>query len=278
MPERPVVGRVLSREREESAKEYAGHSRMKVGVFGLSSGAGVTFLALNLARKIANERVLTPAVVELSEGNEGIYGWNYDVIGMDRRFSLREYFSFYGSVAKGESIRNKANMDEGVNYALRLPAEPQISLDQAQLSRLVNNVAGEVILCDFSARLSFGETDEVARNLGMKRLLSDMDVILAVVDPMPSKLMGGYKRLELLKTFACAGKNIVYVINKDNRGVNDRELTGFLKAKRLLRLPLASVAEQYEAEYNCRVSGCLPDTRKMLDAKLARIVESIDLF
>jgi hypothetical protein len=252
MNTRPVLDRLLLRENDENPTGFAYAEKVRVGIVGLSAGSGVSMLAFSMVRYIANTKKLMPALLELSDGDEGISGWNYDVIGVDRRFAGREYISPYGRVADGRGAVGALNMDEGVNLALRVPSELEISLDSQQMTSLIGNAAGDVVVCDFSARLGFGLADEDARLAYLKRLLRDMNLILFVIDPAPSKLIGGHKRLSMIKELEAASHNVLYVINKFGKGVNKRELYNYLKPGRKTEIEFIDPDVLYEAEYTCK--------------------------
>ena len=62
--------RFLSRESED-VEEYKGIEKLKIGILGISSGVGTSFLTTSMGRYFANTRKYNPAVVEL--GNHSIF-------------------------------------------------------------------------------------------------------------------------------------------------------------------------------------------------------------
>ncbi|MDR3296176.1 MAG: hypothetical protein LBT26_10190 [Clostridiales Family XIII bacterium] len=249
---RPALERLLSREKDSNPAGRAGKDKIKIGVVGLSAAAGVSFLAFSLARHIANMKKQMPALLEIGDGNENLSGWNYDAIGIDKRFSGRDYVSFYKNAAECRSINKLANMDEGINFALRVPSEAGIAPDLQQMTSLINNVSGDVIVCDVSARLSFGEAEEERQLACLKRLLQEMTLVLFVVNPLPAKLLGGHKRLAMIKEMETAAQDVLYVVNMYGRGVNKKELYDYLKPRERVTIGLAPADELYEAEFNCK--------------------------
>jgi hypothetical protein len=256
------------REDDENPVGLGARERTRIGVVGLSAGAGVSLLTFSMARYIANLKERTPTVLELSEGDEGPYGWNYDAIGADRRFADREYISHYRRMTECRGVGGIANMDEGINWALRLPSERALALDLQQMTALIGNVAGDVILCDFSARLGLGAADEDARADCLKRLLQDMTLIVLAVDPAPSKLIGGHRLLSVIKELEAASHKVLYVINKFGRGVNKRELYDYLKPRQKAVIGLIDPDELYEAEYNCKNPYGMPAVKRAATAAI----------
>jgi hypothetical protein len=263
---RPIFNRALQRESDENPVGFALRERTRIGVVGLSAGAGVSLLVFSMAGCIAGMKKLTPTVLELSDGDEGPCGWNYDAIGAERRFADREYVSCYRRMSEGRGVGGVANADEGISWILRVPSELAFALDPQQMTSLVGNAAGDVILCDFSARLGFGFADEEKRLDCLKKLLREMSLIVLAVDPTPSKLIGGHKRLSAIKELEAASHNVLYVINKFGRGVNKRELYDYLKPRRKAVIGHIDPDELLEAEYNCKNPYRMPAVKQAVAA------------
>lgn len=249
--------RVLSRE-ASLAEQYAAMDKLKVGVTGISSGAGASFLAGCLARFLANTGKHSPAVIELGRGSL------FDSYGMDRRFAGRPYVRFFRELAENRSIRGMRNMDEGINWILRSPEESEVSLSFEQKLRLVGYAAGDVILCDLSGG---ADPDQ--------KLLRSMDQIIAVIDPLPSGMLKGYQTLCCLKALETAGCSVIYVINKMNGGVNRRQMHDFLKIKNPVLIPLVNPEHVYTAEYNCKSPYSIKEVKAALQGPLGEITSAL---
>jgi len=251
------LDRNLSREASLTEK-YAAVDKLKIGVIGISTGAGAGFLTGCLARYLANTRKHSPAVVELGKGTL------FDSFGMDKRFAGRSYYRFYEALRENKSIRGMWNMDEGINWILKSPEEGKISLSFEQKLRLVSHARGDVILCDVSGE---AEPDY--------QLLQSMDQIIAVIDPMPSKMLEGYHTLCNLKVLEIEGGDMMYVINKMNKGVNRRQMLEFLKIRKPVFLPLVSPESIYTAEYNCKIPYTLNEVKNALQNPLGEIASAL---
>lgn len=249
--------RILSREAPliENHDEY---DQWKVGVTGISKSAGTSFLTGCLARYLANTGRHSPAVVELGKGSL------YDSFGMDKRFAGRAWNYFYSALQEKKIIRGWRNMDEGINWVIRTPEEEKINLSFEQKLRLISHTRGDVILCDVPA-----ETDQDCQ------LLLCMDRIIAVIDPMPSKMLEGYNTLSRLKALETDKREIIFVINKMNRGVNRRQLLDFLSIKKPLFLPLISPELIYTAEYNCRIPYAIGEVKTALRAPFGELTTAM---
>lgn len=230
--------------------------RMKIGIVGLGPGAGTGFLATSLAKAMTEEADYYPAVLELG------YGGLFDCLGMDKRFSDRQFFSFHKAVSQDKSIRGRSNDLDGVNWVLVPTGESSQPVDLIRKLRLINNVKGNVVLC----RLSGLPEEE------LWRVLWEMDRVLVVIDPLPSRMLAAY---EFLCALRISELPIIYVVNKWNRGINRRELLNYLKLRKLIFMPLVDPEAVYGAEYTCRAVYDMPVAKKQLKALLKALISEI---
>lgn len=236
---------------------YAANDRMRVGVIGTGSGAGTGFVIASLARHLYEHAGLKPSVLELGKG--GLY----DSLGMDKHFAGRTFFSFHKAASENRSIRGRRNDYLGVNWMLANASSGGLPfLDIFQKLRLVNHAAGDIILCRLSG---VGETY-------IWPLLKEMDKILIIIDPLPSKMLEGYQFLCKLRV-----KNLplIYVVNRYNDGVNRREMVNFLSLCKLIYLPALPAKEIYKAEYLCRCAFDMPLAAKALDKPLKDLTAAL---
>lgn len=257
------MDRSLSREKEPM-EDYDYIEKFKIGIIAISRGGGVSFLGLCMARALANTKSCRPTVVEL--GNRSLY----DSMGMDKRFAGREFFPFYVSLSEGRPIKGRSNMDEGINWVIGSPEENHIHLNIPEKLMLTSSAKGNVVLCDFSS--NWNTEEDKNSNL---RLLQDMDHILVVIDPLPSKMLGGYDFLQEIKSLEAEERPVTYIINKFNNGVNKKEMLGFLKIKKPIFIPFISAEEIYKAEYNCKNPYSIMEVKKQLQDSLREIFERV---
>lgn len=232
--------------------------RYKIGVVGLSPGAGAGFISVFLARALAETGVYQPVVLET-----GGYGL-YDILGMDKHFAGREYFRFFDAVRNDKSIRGKSNELYGVNWILRSPEESDTKMDLLELIRMMNHASGDMIICKISC----------IRGEELWKLLADMDKVLVVIDPLPSKMLAGHK---LLCKFRTAGLPVIYSVNKMNGGVSRRELLGYLKQKKLIYFPMLDQETVYGAEYSCRPAYDMPFVKSALKRPIDDLLRELSV-
>ena len=234
--------RVFIREAQDE-KLFCVIEKQKIGVAGMSSGAGVTLAATSLAKILSciEERKVT--LLEVCDCFNEKRTLIYDSIGFDKRFKAREFVRFYSEIKHGGSIRGKSNLDERINWGLITPEDIRDELEATpiELIRLINNISGDLIICDISG----------CRNT--VDYLLDMDLVIFVIDPMPSFMLAGYPFMREVKRLEYNGKKVIWLINKFNSGINKRELQNFLKLKEYFKIPLITGDSFYSAEYNCKI-------------------------
>ncbi|WP_027398785.1 ATP-binding protein [Anaerovorax odorimutans] len=257
------INRNLSRE-QEPIEEYIYREKLKVGIVGSSTSAGASFITVCMARALANTKKYNPVVVEIN--NSSIY----DSIGMDKRFAGRKFYPFFNTLSKGEPIKGKINMDEGINWAVRSPEERSVSLDLYEKLMLINNTAGNIILCNFSVASNYKDKEDIIR------LLRDMDHILVVIDPLPSKMLVSYDFFKKIKALKSEERFVTYLINKNNNGVIKREMLGFLKIKKPIYIPYINSEYIYKAEYNCKNPYSIAEVKNQLESSMREIFHRLN--
>ena len=246
--------------------------KLKIGVCGLSENAGATFVAVYLARMLGEIPGLRPALVELEDSKV------YDALALIKYFDEREYFYFFEAVQKGETIRGKKNLLYGVNWACQNPHDSKASLSPAQQISLVNNISANIVVSILPPAPTIPVTSIINRAYEKSSSdhvtcpFKDMELVLIVMDPLPSRLMAGYG---FLCNLLLSNKPAIFLINKMNRGVSERELYNFLRMTDLYFLPLLEAEYIYGAEFSGRQVYDFPQARALLDPCFKNIVKEI---
>ena len=249
--------------REKLNKDTDFFQRIKIGVVPACQGAGATFVSTSIAKLLSETDRFKVSYVEVAKEKEAGNKMIYDSLGMDKKFVGRRFTDFYSRALEGEPSRGLTNIDEGVNWILQTPGKKSKKLGSLENLKIINNAPGDVIVCDFSLHME------------MMELLTDMDVLIVVIDPMPSALIGGFEMLSLCKSLEEKGKKVCWIVNKYNDGVNKREMLKYIKIRELFYLPLIPTEELYMAEYNCMLPVSARRVRSHLEAPINKIIESI---
>ncbi|MDR1495677.1 MAG: hypothetical protein LBS67_01990 [Clostridiales Family XIII bacterium] len=199
------------------------------------------------------------AVVGIDDDELRLGGSDYDRVGIDMRFSGREYLSPYARLAAGASVRGIHNVDGGVNWLLRAPGESCAGFTATDYVRLSSGATEDTVIIDVKG--GFGGDRRISE---LPKLLNDCDRVFAVVDPLPSALMADTEKLELFKSLELGGADILYVINRMNPGVDVREMRSFIKVRRAVEIPFFPPEHIYAAEYNCCTLYAMPKATSLL--------------
>ena len=238
--------------------------KQKIGVMGMSRCAGATLVATSLARMLSSVESRKVTFLEICDLFEGKDALLYDAIGIEKRFRTREFTGFYSDVKHGESIRGKSNSDEGINWGLITPEDVKEAQNPSpiEIVRLINNIHGDLIICDISSCKNSVD------------YLLDMDVVIFVIDPLPSHMIAGYPLLREVKRLEYKGKKTVWLINKFNSGVNKRDYLNFLKLKKFYKIPSIPAENFYSAEFNCKIPYEVRDIQDGVKAVLEKIIKN----
>jgi len=262
--------RSVLREKTVNNDDY--FERIKIGILPLCRGAGATLIATSMAKLLSENNKFKISFVEIIEEKSIGNKFTFDSLGMDKRFAGRNFTDLFQLTKQGANIRGITNIDEGINWILHKPkdiksveikSESENKIGSIENMRVINNAPGDIIVCDFEIHRECIE------------LLKDMDILIVVIDPIPSSLIAGYETLSYCKVLEQKGKKIFWIINKDNKGVNKRELYKFIKLKELYYIPFINTEELYSAEYNCQLPISNREARSRLQIDLKKIIKSI---
>lgn len=224
----------------EQTKKYNALEKVKVCVAGLGEGVGTTFIASNIAYYLS-ENHKSSAFVEIGDPRSK-KALLYDSVAMEQRFKNRNFVDFYKAIRDGEKIRGRCNIEEGINWAIITPedCEEKICLKEEEKWKLINNVSGEYVIVDIGSEV-----------LSMEELF-EFDIIVAVLEPMPSKMLGAAKSFQQIKKMELRNLPIIWVVNKYNEGVIKKEVVNYLKAKGIEYINMMSPNPFFRDEYNCK--------------------------
>lgn len=275
--------------------------KIKVGIVGCGRGSGATFVATSLSYFASKIKKREAAFVQL-DGRQAVNTLDriykktdvYDALGMDKRFSGREFIDFFERISKEKSIKGFKNTDDRVNWIIEIPSDiaslnnglrmgkslnsavcTEGLLSDIDYLRLINNVSGDFIVCDFGDE---GRMDKCG-------LYRDMDELICVIDPMPSKLLDARELISYVKQLSTRGHKVSFLINKVNPGVNRRELRDFLKGEQVLfpsgsrrnyyEIPLIDERLFYSCQYNCDIPANNKDIRRETENTFLEILENM---
>jgi len=228
---------------DETNRKQKHRAQLNIGVTGLGRSVGATFVGTALAffcrdqgKDVSFCQCLTPSKsVRLL----------YDEASMEQRFLRRNFCDVYERIRKGEPVNGvkekggRINVEERISWILPTNGN-QEDLTESQQARLLTIPRGEVCIFDFEADYQWNS------------LLMDLDVIIAVVDPLPSRLIHDKERFRFLKKLELAGCPVIWLVNRVNDGANMRQVRAYLKTNQIVTVPAFSPVSIYQCEYSCR--------------------------
>lgn len=246
-------------------------AKIKIGVVGMSQGAGATFVASRIAYTLAQEcdgvcfvEAADGAAAGSERGTLAIHS-----LSMSRVFKEERFADYFGNWKQGLGVGIRTNMFENVNWVLRSPYGASSSRRTAQglvpsrPERPGPPPTSPVNLLPGLARIPYEKIPGryMIVDTPPMETLQEMDLVVCVTDPLPSKLIAGENiirsirenRIRTGRGFAPA-MNIptpcLWVLNKDNSRVNHRQLEKFMKIKFDFAIPMLDPEEFYRAEYS----------------------------
>lgn len=217
----------------------------RIAVTGTGECVGATFVAAGLCMFFA-ENGLKVSYTEV--GNPGkMRRLIYESAALDKRIGPERVKSVYRAVKEKSPVNGAgdlhraANVSGGISWRVITPedAAENMALDEGEAARLIATADGMIQVFDVAADEAFDGC------------LLDMDAVIAVADPMPSKLMRQQDRIRMLKRLEAAGNRVIWLINRMNDGVSRRQIQGFLREEQVLYMEEMPAETVYTAEFRC---------------------------
>ncbi len=240
-------------------------AKIKIGVVGISSGAGATFIASRIAYELGR-RAEGVCYVEAAK-SQRLAAHSLSLAKVFRKTSFADYF---GNWEQGLSAGSRTNIFENVNWVLRNPYNPYDPYDGTAETR-----HGFISKIDApTSEISTLGVSKTAERIPYERIpgrymvvdapaldtLAEMDLVVCVAEPLPSALISAEETLRGLRENRIRTKRgfspamnhptpCLWVLNKDNPRVSHRELERFMKLKFDFVVPMMDPKEFYRAEY-----------------------------
>ena len=229
-------------------------AKIKIGVVGVSPGAGATFVASRIAYELARQADGVCSV-EASQSPR----LSSHSLSLSRIFKEQRFADYFGNWEQGLSAGCRTNLFENVNWVLRNPYEPNLPNAQVSLGGPIRLSApgapcGGIPYERIPGRYMVIDMPPLAS-------LSSMDLVVCVIDPLPSSLLAAEETIRSIRENRIKTKRgfapdmnhptpCLWVLNKDNPKVSHRELERFMKIKFDFAVPMMNPEEFYRAEYN----------------------------
>lgn len=227
----------------------ADRHKLVIGVAGIGRGAGATFIAMGLALKMAE---MTAGVTFLEgKAHQEESRSPYRILASDRGFKEKHFIDFFKEEGGRPGLRT--NLYNKVNWVVRGLAAPEAP-GAAQAAPDCRLLPGSCIIIDNPVSYE------------------DLDLIVCVADPLPSRIMAGLETFRRIREQAIVP--VIWLLNKNCPPVSRRQVETFLKTRFTHVMPLIPAEVFYRAEYDCNLpyAGSLPEDA---DAVFKRLAEEI---
>ena len=194
-----------------------------IGVTGIGGGAGATFIAMGLALKMA-EMTAGVTFLEGQPHREESPG-PYRTLAVDRAFKERRFTDFF--LGEGDRPGLRTNLYHKVNWVVRNPKKNNNKTGISDIRLL----PGSHIIIDNPADCE------------------DVDLVICVVDPLPSRIMAGLETFRRLKEQTIIP--VIWLLNKNCPPVSRRQVETFLRTRFTHVMPMIPAEIFYRAEYDC---------------------------
>ncbi len=247
-------------ESDSASGEYG---KLRIAVFPAFPGAGASFICGSLAHLAAGRTQTAQGQAEpkrkrqvsLTELGAPYF---YQALGFEKREGLYPFCSVRKLLEERKSLHGAENIRDAVNWLIREP-EDRAPFEGGKLFRLIASAPGNI--CFFDCSGIYDPSD----------IAAEMDLNLFVIDPMPTKLLGASSYIaEFMLTFPEA----LIVVNKNNRGVQEKELKRFLGRRNYYSVDHMPEELIYKAEFNSKLPAAIAPSNEII-AQLRDIVANI---
>jgi hypothetical protein len=208
--------------------------KKKINIISGCEGAGATFLATTLAFIMGkyNDRV---TYLEGSS-HQGNHSLTLHELFLDKYIWNRRFVDFFYMKSQGEPLNNRVNLYKNVNWVV------QKTTEKSNWTLITpNEVAGEYVLWDNPTSISQEELFE--------KHMGEADLILCVVDVLPSKVLASIGTIEKLK--ARYLHKTLWLFNKVADSKDKSYAEKFLKIKADYVIDLQPQEDFYKAQRQC---------------------------
>ena len=234
-----------------------------IGVMGSGSGNGTTTVATALAHYYGkmNHRV---CYTECKDPDRRSHLF-YDSADMKRHFPNEEIISVYSNIKLEKPIRNLRNVKNNVNWRIVTPedVENQYILTERERWELITSAMGDICVFDFESN---GKWDN---------FISNMDLIILVIDPLPSKLIRDRNRMIDIQSLDNGEVPFFHLVNHMNDGVSKRQIKKYITGSNPLFIKSIDLEKVYALEFRCKPLWSDPEVDGIFANTFAKISENM---
>jgi hypothetical protein len=247
-------------------KIYTGLEKKLIVVSGLSRCAGSTTLTLSIAKYLSNMGILS-SVIEPPLASPVIFNW----MGIEDRLDKSmdngsgDFYSYPHEIYSSRRIKSKAGyVFDGTAWIV--PDDRREKISRWEYENMV-----KLIYSSNSCPITLIDVGANLEHESVEPLLSNVDLILTVIDPFPTGFSVSRSKFKNLLRLKDSGYPLNFIINKWNSGIEKKEFLDFIKVEPVAFLPAIDTALLYRANYECRAPISCGEVYKLLESPLKKI-------
>lgn len=214
-----------------------------LGAVGLCRGSGVTAAASSAALFMAGQGFQV-RYTECAQPRSGRV-LLYDSAAMSERFCGRSFCDVYALIAGDEPVPERGNKELGVDWRIMTPE----SRDAGRL--LTEGARGRLIRQGMRAEISVFDFD--CSGPEWFPYIRDMDAVLVLVDPLPSRISSGMPVFRKMKSLEQEGRvQVRWLVNRMCSSVSRRQIRGLIKSREIYWMEDLGRSIFCQNEYHCR--------------------------
>jgi MinD-like ATPase involved in chromosome partitioning or flagellar assembly len=236
-----------------------------IGVCSLSSGAGSTFITMNLAAALSeyvNISVIEPPIDT---------PYIYDTLGI-RGYLAESDATFYPFAHYIEEDKNiEYNKEFKYNNISWIVTDPD-------LQKVVDWNFYKMIKLMYVSKQTNLSLIDIGINVNhdsIKGVLEQFDMFLVIVDPFVTQYMNNHDMLLYFKKLKAEGVNVEFIINKFNGGVDKKRMLDYLDIKPVANVPFICPEHVYKAAYDCVLPYEIKEVRQDLESAFSGLIDKL---
>jgi hypothetical protein len=273
-------------------------SNKLIVVVNLSKRAGATFVTLNLAKALS-ELDISTAVIETPLDKPYIF----DTVGLEQKLEETEeegslkFYSYQHVIIDGKEVeKNKETIVDKISWIVSDPRRSLIKETKCEHRECLGDLCREKqcknrswdyfkmmqLIYASKAAINIIDCGSYYHHESVKPVLSQADMVLVVVDPLPAEIMQNEDILSELLEMKKSEFPIEFIFNRWNEGVDKKKLLKFIFSKEnkneegpLCYIPSIEAKYISKAIYDCQIPYSNKEIKEQLKKPLEQIIKKV---
>ncbi|MGD9677618.1 MAG: protein kinase [Vulcanibacillus sp.] len=236
-------------------------STKQILITNISKRAGSTFLAVNLAKYLSEFNILT-CVIEIP-----FEPYLFDYIGLDKD----DFYSFAHEIYEGRKIeKERETLYSNILWMITDPRKPKIDKNNWNYNQMM-----KLLYSSKKASISIIDAGEYIEHESIKPLIDEVDLILVIVDPMPSEVNLNLGKVRKFLRAKEEGLPVEFVLNNYTENINLNDLVEALGGTPITLIPNINLSFIHKAVNKCEIPFNFKEVKLLLEKPLNEITKMI---